>query len=228
MTAKDERRKRARRIRCFERPALEDLGYWAIHEGLDAIMSECSDVQYAIEDDDTLLDALDGDEDEAYEMRMAYSDICAKAEDLYSAIADCYMDEQAFDDHTVALLGNRYRMIDYGDFSEDYRSLTAYEGKLAQGEAGRRVMRETKAEMLASIGQAMGITLAYIDLRVQWERISAAMGILKAHNGEILKQVREIEAAYEAADAQRWEPWKDEVRKYDRLLAAMPARAWLE
>lgn len=65
------------------------------------------------------------------------------------------------DDCTVALIGNRYNTLGYDSEEEDYFSLTGYEQELAQTEAGKRLMRMTKAEMISTIGQCFGITLAF-------------------------------------------------------------------
>lgn len=98
---------------------------------------------------------------------MAFADLSAKADQLQEALWDQSFEDfyREFDDATVALIGNRYRLVGYDTDEEDYSSLTGYEQKLAQTEAGKRLCRLTKAEMLSRIGWAMGITLAFFDLR---------------------------------------------------------------
>ena len=47
-----------------------------IIDGLSEISGECDDIRYITEgDEDTLIAALDGNEDEAYEFRMMFSDL---------------------------------------------------------------------------------------------------------------------------------------------------------
>ena len=49
---------------------------------------------------------------------------------------------------------------------------------MAQTEAGKRLMRRTKADMIATIGQCLGILLAFFDLRQQYDYLKATFDIL--------------------------------------------------
>ena len=49
----------------WKRPALMDLSYEQIQNKLWDISDACGDVHWAYDDDETLIDALDGNEDEA-------------------------------------------------------------------------------------------------------------------------------------------------------------------
>lgn len=157
------------RIRAlrYKRPALASMGAYNIMAELDDIVEACNGVRYYIEqadNDETLLNALDGDEDVEWEFRMAFADLSAKADELQMRLyeqdfEDFYRD---FDDATVALIGNRYELVGYDSEEEDYFSLTSYEEGLAQTEAGKRLCRLTKSEMIERIGWAFGILLAFL------------------------------------------------------------------
>lgn len=154
---------RTRSLR-YKRPALASMGAYNITNELDTIMEACNGIRYYIEQadsDETLLNALDGDEDAEWEFRMAFSDLSAKAEYLQNRLYDQDFEDfyRDFDDATVALIGNRYNLVGFDSEDEDYLSLTSYEQELAQTEAGKRLCRLTKAEMLSRIGWAFGIML---------------------------------------------------------------------
>lgn len=111
----------------YKRPALASMGYDSIVTELDEIYSACQDIQYYVDDDDgTLLNALDGDDEAEWEFKMAFSDLSAKAERLYEHVYEevRYQGhdgfERVFNDCTVALIGDRYRIIGWDYEEEDY------------------------------------------------------------------------------------------------------------
>ena len=132
-----------------------------------------------------------------------------------------------YNDCTVALIGNRYQLIGYDFEEEDYFALMSYDQNLAQTEAGKRLMRETKAEMISTIGQCFGVLLAFLDLRQQYDYLKAVFDILRDENTSLLKQIKEIEAAYKVADTVGWYCWYPEVERFDRLLDCLPERFWV-
>lgn len=225
---------RTRNLR-YKRPALASLGWNAIREELGNIREACADIHwFTDQDDETLLNALDGDEEEAWEFKMAFADLEAKAEQLAYTIEDCFSwgvsddPERDYNDCTVALIGNRYSMVGFDGEEEDYFSLTGYDTELACTEAGKRLMRRTKADMLSTIGQCVGIMVAFLDLRQQYDYLKATFEILRDENTSMLKQIKEIEAAYEAANAKGWYSWHPEVKRFEQLLGCLPDRAWIE
>lgn len=218
---------RSRNLR-YKRPALESLGYEAIDNELYEIGTACSDIRWFVENDsNTLLNALNGDEDDEYEYRMAFSDLEAKTEELSDKLHDWDIRDE-FDDCTVALIGNRYNVIGYDGLEEDYFSLTGYEQGLAQTESGKRLMRHTKAEMISIIGQCFGITLAFMDLRQKYDYLKATFDILRDENTSLLQIIRAIEEAYEKANESNFYNWQDETKRFNQLLASLPERTWLE
>ena len=211
------------RMLAYKRPMLDSLGFETIRQGLCDISEACSDVHWFIENDnDTLLNALDGDEEAEWEFKMAFAELETNAEILSEAIAersawDNNGFETTFNDCTVSLIGNRYKTLGFDSVEEDYFSLTDYEQKLAYTEAGKRLMRLTKAEMLSTIGQCMGIALAFYDLQNRYDYLKATMDILRDENTSLLKIIKQIEEAYETGS-----------RTFDRLLGQLPDRIWIE
>lgn len=224
---------RTRNLR-YKRSALASMGYDEIRTELDDIQGACQDIHWYIDqDNDSLINALDGEEEQAWEFKVAFSDLEAKADKLESLIREWHgWDEDGFgrtyNDCTVALIGNRYRTIGWDFSEEDYFSLTTYEQGLAHTEAGKRLMRKTKADMLSTIGQCMGILLAFLDLRQQYDYLKATFDILRDENTSLLQVIKDIDAAYEAANEADWCRWYEPVKRFDQMLSTIPDRAWIE
>lgn len=76
------KRLKARQMR-YKKPIVKDLNLSTIQEELWNIQEECDNVKWYYDtDEDTLLNALDGDEDEAYEFKMMFADLCAECEQM--------------------------------------------------------------------------------------------------------------------------------------------------
>ena len=225
----------------YRKPALASMGYFDILNGLEEIQEACSDIHWWIDSEqDFLIDAL-GSDDEAFNFRFAFSDLEADAERLSNALHEFSWSidvedgdiEREFDDMTVALIGNRYRMVGYDDYECDYYSLAGYESQLAETEAGKRVMRMTKKELLATIGNCMGILLAYMDLQYKYDRLKATMDILQDKNSAMLDTIKDIEKAYDdwAKDTDiyhgmEFDHGRESANHFNTLLETLPPEIW--
>lgn len=224
MDKKIDKWEKARALR-YKKAALDSLGWDQIYDQLQEIGEACCDVRWFIDDDgDNVLAAMDGDEDEVYEFKMAFADLEAKCEQLNDILQENYDIGKYFDDCTVALIGNRYNLVGYDAMEEDYYSLARYDATLAEKESAKRVMRWTKSEMIEKIGQCMGITLAVIDLRSSYDYLKATMDIIRGENMSIIKIVKEIEEEYNKVDESGFYKSRD----FDKLVSMLPERAWLE
>ena len=215
MTNTVSKAERARNLR-YKRPALAELGYETIMNKLQEINDECSDVSFAIYDDDTLLNALNDDEEAVWDFRFAFAELCADCEKLTDMFYE--FDSEDFDDCSVALIGNRFEAVGYDDWEEDYFSLCSYEQNLAHEDAGRRVMRRTKQEMLIEIGHTLGCILAFQNVEYKYLYLKATFDILKDQGSGMLETIKEIEKAYDNED------WKH----FDSMLVYIPDRIWVE
>jgi len=223
----------------WRKPALAGLNYWEISNKLDEIQEACGDIHWAYDDDETLINAFDGDEEEAYEFKMAFGTLECEAYQLSETLLDTFRSyrddeeidgdiEKAFNDCSVALLGNRFNAVGYDDFQEDYFHLTNYEQGLAFTESGKRIMRKTKAEMLSLIGQTMGIILSFQNVELKYEYLKATIDIFRDNNMSVLQQIKDIEKAYKLADEIDFEEWNDRTKDFDRLVAQLPEKVWIE
>ena len=215
---------RSRNLR-YKRPALASMGYDAMTDELDMIADKCSDIRWWTDtDDETLLNALDGDEEDAWEFKMAFSELDAKCEQLRDAVYNSCIDRDDFDNCTVALIGNRYNLVGFDGYEEDYFSLCGYESKLAEKEAGKRILRMTKPEMISTIGQCFGILMAFLDVRQRFDYLSATFDILRDQNTSVLDTIKEIEKLYEETQ-DGWNSFAEQ--KWRNLTEALPQELWV-
>lgn len=224
MNTETVKREKARNMR-YKKSALSTLGIETIKDELYEIGSECSNIQWFVDDDETLLNALDGDEEEEYEFRMMFSDLSAKCDQLDYAIRENYVTEH-FDDLLVGILGDRYRVVGYDGYEEDYFNLTSWEGGLAQKESGKRLMRLTKEDLLSVAGQCLGVVISFLDIRHTYDYLKSTFDILKNENTSVLKMVKDIEEAYEKANEADF--YGENARSLDILIQSLPERFWLE
>lgn len=218
------------RNRRYKKAALADMGYQDINDTLDIIIEECNDIHYDFDDDEMLINALDGDEDEAWEFKMLFTALENESYQLKQQFYD-YAEydedaEQKFNDCSVALIGNRFRSVGFDDFEEDYFSLTSYESELAFTESGKRIMRNTKAEMLSQIGQTLGIILSYYNIKMKYDNLKGTIDILKEKNTSILKQIRDIESAYALAHEDEFRGKSND--NFDNLIKELPDLFWVQ
>ena len=198
---KDQARQRARALR-YQRPALATLGWETITSEIQAILDACEEIRWIEDSSDVTQEVMYGDEDEGCGYQLDFSQLAGDAERLQSAMYDAFGEESedgntTFDDCTVALLGNRFECIGFDSLENDYFGLTRYEADAAQKESAKRVMRMTKAEMISTIGQNLGLLLAFYDLRQRYDYAKAALATATEHNMETLRAVKAIEDAYE-------------------------------
>lgn len=229
--AKLSKADRCRNLR-YKKPALMDLGFFAITSKLDEIQEMCSEIHWAFDDDETLINALDGNEDDAYEFRMAFTDVESEAYQLQRCLEErfYYEDdpEREFDDCLVALIGNRYNAVGYDDYEENYYSLTTYETHLATTEAGKRIMRKTKAEMLSTIGQVLGIVLSFQNVELKYEYLKATIDIFRDENISILQVIKTIEQKHADMFCDDNGKCRSAEKEFDALVKELPDKYWVE
>lgn len=214
---------RAKALR-YKRSALSTMGYDQITRELDEISEACDDIRWAFDDEDVTQAIMDGEDDDIG-YRMEFSELSALVDRLREQIYA--IEPQDYDDCTVALIGNRFSLVGFDGYEEDYFSLCSYESELATTEAGKRLMRHTKAEIISQIGQSVGMMMAFYDLRQRFDYIQAALGVLVDKNLETLHMIRGIEEAYSKWDENGCGNTGPELRQLETLTAAMPEKYWV-
>ena len=208
----------------YKKAALGIMQYESIDNELYEISSECSDLEWTVSDDETLIDALGGDSDEVSEFRFVLSDLSSKCEQLQENLHESNVSEY-FDDFFVGIMGNRYKTIGYDSHQEDYYGLSIFESDLAQTASGKRIMKLTKENMLSVAGQCFGVALAILDIRHSYGCLKAAFDILKGDRVELLKDVKSVEESYEEAAHEGFRG--DATSRFEKMLWNLPDLVWI-
>lgn len=229
--ADETRRQKARLMRC-KKPIVKDLNLMAIREKLFNIQEECESVHWYVDtDDETLINALDGNEDEAYEFKMMFCDLCACCERMYEDLNKEWVTD-CFDSFFVAAGagGDFGGLLGYDSYEQDYFGLECTDA-FAEDESRKTLKRLTKDELIDASRQCFRIYQSFIALTYRFDCIKAAMDILKDENTGYIQMVKQIEEIYEKADREscgfRYS-YKDEVKELDRLARSMPQEAWIQ
>ena len=222
----ETRRQKARSLR-YRKAITKDINLDRIKEDLWEIQEECDNVKYFFEDDETLLNALDGNEDEAFEFKMMFGDLCAECEQMQEDLAFEYIPEH-FDDFFTAISKGE-SLLGWDSFEGDYMGLVGtYEEEDARSEARKRMSRLTKEQILDCAQRCFRIFRAYMGLRHRYDCLKSAMDILRDENTEYLQVVTQINEVYEKANADGMYSFRESYWKLEQLATQMPDMAWLQ
>lgn len=228
--ADETRRIKAMNLR-YKKPIANGLNLYDIKNTLWDISEACGEVQYYVDcDDETLLNALDGDEDDAYEFKMMFSTLSAECEQMQYDLDNEYIPE--YFDLFFAAINNGGEMLGYDTYEHDYYGLSSFESGLANEEASKKIKALTKDKMIETMQYCFGVYQAYIGLTYRYDCIKAAMDILRDENTGYLKMVKQIEELYEKSNEETdgfrfcWNG--NALKKFDRLLENVPQEAWIQ
>lgn len=229
--AEETRQLKAKNLR-YKKPIVKDLNIDKIKEDLWDIQGECEDVRWYTDSEDgtdSLINALDGDEDEAYEFKMAFGDLCAECEKMREDLEWEWVPE-CFDLFFVAAgAGELYGgLLGYDAYEQDYFGLSCTEA-FAEDEAKKKLKQMTKDDMIAVARQCFRVYQSYIGLRNRYDSLKAAIDILRDRNTGVLQAVKEIERLYEAVSMDKWtrDEYSKESRDWKRYTDSLPPETWI-
>ena len=206
--AEETRRYKARQLR-YKKPIVKDLNLDSIKQELWDIQEECNNVHwYFEEDDETLINALDGDDDEAREFRMMFSDLCGECERMSEDLEVEWVPE-CFDRFFVAMGAGRDfgGILGFDSYEQDYFGLLCSD-EVAESESRKTLKQMTKDDLIKAAGYCFRIYQSYIALRYRYDCLKAAMDILRDQNTAYLQMVKRIGELYEKAETEtegfRW------------------------
>lgn len=229
MTAEEKKQLKAKNLR-YKKPIARYMNLDFVQESVWEMQEVITDVQWFIEDDANLVNAMNGDEDDAYEFRMAFSDLAAELEQFEEDLRNEWIPD-CFDELFPAVGSDEFGVwLGYDSYEHDYFGLDPYEYGPAQKEAEKRICRLTKNELLEAIGACLKVYTAYMALQYRYDCLEASLKIIQEKNLEGLKMVKAIEEQYEKAEREsnHFEyRWGNEVRKLDGMLDNIPQEYWL-
>ena len=229
--AEEMKKNRAKKLR-YKKPIVKNLNLETIQQDLWDIQESCEEVHWFTDSDDgseTLINALSGDEDEAYEFKMAFADLCAECERMFDDMQEEWVPD-CFDILFVAAgAGETYGgLLGFDSYEQDYFGIGCSEA-FAEDEAKKKLKQMTKDELIAAVRQCFRIYSAYIGLRNRYDSLKAAIDILREQNTGHLQVVREIERLYQKAQEQQgyMAEYSKEWREFEQDADALPQEAWL-
>lgn len=225
--AEETKREKARQLR-YKKAIAKEFNLESIKDTLCDIQGECDNVKYYFEcdDDDTLLNALCGDEEQEWEFKMMFADLCAECEQMWTDLEEEYIPEY-FDTFFGAVSSGQ--MLGWDEYEGDYFGLfDGYEDRLAKEENRKRMLRKTKQEIIEAACVCFRIAQAYMGLMRRYDCLKGALDILRDENTGFLQMVKQIEEKYEAAEKDGFYGWYESTREFDRLVENMPQIAWLQ
>lgn len=230
MDAEETKREKARQLR-YKKPIAKRLNLANIKDELWNIQAECEDVHwFADTDEETLINALDGNEDEAYEFRMMFGDLCAECEKMLDDLDQEWVPD-CFDRFFVAIgAGEDFGgLLGYDYYEQDYFGLSCEEA-FAEDDSKKVLKRLKKDELIAAARQCFKIYQSFISLSYRYDCLKATLDILHDKNTGYMQMVRQIEEAYERAEKETMGfcfYGKAEM-ELDRITGNMPQEAWIQ
>lgn len=229
--AEETRRQKAKNLR-YKKPIVKNLNLDFITQDLWDIQEKCEDIRWYTDSEDgtdSLVNALAGDDDEAYEFKMAFGDLCAECDEMRSDLEEEWVPE-CFDIFFVAAgAGESYGgLLGYDTYEQDYFGISC-PASWAEDEAKKKLKSMTKDEMIAATRQCFKVYQAYIGLRNRYDSLKAAIDILRDKNTGVLQAVKEIEKLYEAASKEqgRHAEYSGEWREFERYTDTLPQEVWI-
>lgn len=216
----------------YKKPIVKDLNLNSIQQDLWDIQEACEEVHWYTDSEDgndSLINALSGDEDEAYEFKMTFADLCAECERMFEDLEEEWV-PKCFDLFFVAAgAGESYGgLLGYDEYEQDYFGIDCTDS-WAEDEAKKKLKQMTKDDLIAAIRQCLKIYSAYIGLRNRYDSMKAAIDILRDQNTGHLQIVKEIERLYDAAQEKQghYAKYSIEWRKFERFTNELPPEAWI-
>lgn len=229
MVNKEETKKiKAQNLR-YKKPIAKNLNLDAITQDLWNMQEVCEEIRWYTDSEDggdSLINALSGDEDEAYEFKMAFADLCAECERMLEDLQEEWVPE-CFDIFFVAVGAGD--LLGWDSYEGDYFGISSYESNLAEEDSKGKLKRMTKDELIDASRQCFIVYQAYIGLRNRYDSLKAAIDILRDQNTGVLQTVKEIEKLYDAAQEKQgnYAEYSKEWKEFDRYADALPQEAWI-
>lgn len=217
----------------YKKPIVSNMNLFYIKDQLYEIIEACEEIRWYTDSDDgddSLVNALLGDEDEAYEFRMAFAELGAECEQMLYDLEGEWVPD-CFDLLFVAAKSGDYMggYSGYDSYEGDYFGISLLDEKYAEQESKTKLMRLKKEDLILAVQQCLKIYSSFISLNTRYDSLKAAIDILRDDNTEIIKVTKEINKLYEAAASTQTEyvgstkGWID----FDKYLEELSQEMWL-
>lgn len=228
VNAEETKKIKAKNLR-YKKPIAKNLNLDAITQDLRDMQEVCEEIRWYTDSEDrgdSLINALSGDEDEAYEFKMAFADLCAECERMLEDLREEWVPE-CFDIFFVAVGAGD--LLGWDSYEGDYFGISSYESNLAEEDSKGKLKHMTKDELIDASRQCFIVYQAYMGLKNRYDSLKAAIDILRDQNTGVLQTVKEIEKLYNSAQEEQgnYAEYSKEWKEFDRYADALPQEAWI-
>lgn len=227
LSVEEQRKEKARNLR-YKKPISKQLNLEHIKDTLYEIQENCEEVRWYVDDDeDSLIDALCGDEDQAYEFRMTFADLCAEVEKM---LCDA---EQYWNDATFVTIFNTFfaatdkegELLGWDSYEQDYFGIDCF-SSYANEEASKKLMKLKKENLIYYSSVGLRIVMNFLGLQNRYDNLKSALDILKSQNGGYLHTIKKINELYKKIEFTPWGIQNSE--EFDRFTHCLPQEAWVQ
>ena len=230
MTKEEQaRRDKAKNLR-YKKAAVSGLTLFEIREKLSEIVEACDEVVYWMDSDDqTLVDALDGDYEDADRFKMDFAILSADADRMSEDMDEIWEPERFDDVLVVSGIGEQRgeSLMGYDEFEGDYFGIENWMRGWAEKESVKRLKRLTKDGLLEQMAQTVSITFAFLGIQSRYQDLKASIDILRAQNKEYLDSVKMLNELH----SKLWKEWGtmdyNVEHQMDAIIQRMPQEAFL-
>ncbi|ADL36072.1 hypothetical protein bpr_II133 (plasmid) [Butyrivibrio proteoclasticus B316] len=222
----ETKRLKARNMR-YKKPIAKHMNLDHIKNTLYEIQEECENVRWYVDgDEDSLVNALDGNEDEASEFRMEFTNLCAECDKMLEDLNEHWLDEDfeaIFNNFFVAIKADD-DYLGWDSFEQDYFGIEFKD--IAEEEAGKKLLRMTKENIVLYAGLSFNIAMSFIGLQNRYDNLKAALDILRDENTGHIQTVKHIEELYEKIEHNPILGIRND-EEFDRYANYLPPEAWI-
>lgn len=230
--AEELKKLKAKQLR-YKKPIVKKLNLDYIKQELWDIQEACEDIRWYTDSEDgtdSLINALCGDEDEAYEFKMAFADLCAECEQMINDLHDEWIPE-CFDIFFVSAGAEKDYggLLGYDAYEQDYYGISTYEC-FAEDEAKMKLKRLSKDDLIAATRQCFHVYSSFMGLTSRYDSLKSAIDILREKNTGLLRTIKKIDELYEElADVvnDSFSEYSKEWKNFERYTDALPQEAWI-
>lgn len=226
---KENKKEKAMKMRQ-RKPLVKNMNLEFIQQDLYEMQEACEDIRWYTDSEDgndSLINALDGDEDEAYEFKMAFADLCAECERMWDDLREEWVPD-CFDIFFVAVSNDNSELVGWDFYEEDYMPI-GYSDNFIRGNACKKLKTMTKDNLIEAAMQCLKIYQAYTGLRSRYDNLKCAIDVLREQNTGYLQAVKEIERLYETASnpMNAGYEYTKASRDWKQYLDTLPPEAWV-
>lgn len=129
--------------------------------------------------------------------------------------------DEYWDLMTVALLGKTHKVLGYDVMQEDYYGMLSHEEDWAEDTAAAKLEKMTKRELISRFRKVLVVLVSFLDIKAAHDSLTAIVDELDERAALLSRKNNEIDRVYQDLTGKDGD-------EFDRLVANLPQRMWVE